>query len=106
MGAVLCMDHGSHVGALLSENLRRRLNAMSPISPSELRRFEVDMDGDVLVFWSDLASLMDAGLPSNRALSMEEFFQTEAFDCSPVCPDCLRRWLRDNNVDPKDVGLE
>jgi hypothetical protein len=106
MGAVLCKDHGSHVGALLSESLRLRLNAKSPVSLGDLRRFEVDMDGDVLPFWSDLASLKDADLPANRALSMEEFFETEAFDCSPVCPDCLRHWLRENNIDPKDVGLE
>jgi hypothetical protein len=107
MGAVQCKKHGSHIGALLSENLRLRLLAKSPIAPGDLRRFEVDMgDSEVQPFWSDLASLKDAGLPANRPLSMEEFFEIGAFDCSPVCPDCLRRWLRENNINPMDVGLE
>jgi hypothetical protein len=106
MGAVACPKHGTRVGILVSRSLADLCLAGGAVSPKSIRQFEVDMDGtETWSFWSDVASLEDAGLPTNRKLTMEEFFETDSFKCFPICPDCARQWLREYNIEPKDIGL-
>lgn len=102
MGMVRCEEHGLRGGALFSARLHKRLVANGPVVPGEIQLFEAEG----LRFWSDIASLKDAGLPTDWSPSIEEFLETEPFKCFPACPDCARDWLLDNSIDPKDVGLE
>jgi hypothetical protein len=102
MGMVRCEEHGLRAGALFSARMHWRLNTNGPVVPGEIQLFEAEG----LQFWSDIASLKDAGLPTDWSPSIEEFLETESFKVFPACRDCARHWLRENSIDPKDVGLE
>jgi hypothetical protein len=106
MGRVACPEHGVKIGVLVSSSLADRCLSGEAVLPMSIKKFEVVMnDQDTLAFWSDCLAVAKAGLPTNRKLTMEEFLAADRLECFPVCPDCARHWLRENNIDPKDIGL-
>ncbi len=106
MGMVQCEEHGLLGAMLFSDSLHKRQITEGLILPGDIRRFQANVGiAKLISFWSDTKSLADAGLPLDRPLTIEEFFETEGFKCFPVCPRCVRHWLRQNNIDPQDIGL-
>lgn len=110
MGRVLCPVHGPTIGVLVAPVLSTIIEAGRSVGRDDVRTVRIDLgmrtdDGWAMRMWSDTRSAEEAGVPTDRPMSLKEAELHEdylrSFDL--ICSSCFSAWCEVSKIEAREI---